>query len=83
MGGAVSHDANGNRKMARGFAYTYDLDDRLVQAVGNGHTAQFLYDHAGQRVTITIDGPPRDTEVLVGGKVIATLPGFACSPLGW
>jgi RHS repeat-associated protein len=50
IGGAITHDANGNRVSKPGQAYTYDRDDRL-QSVRAGNTlVSFFHDHAGRAV---------------------------------
>lgn len=44
----VEHDENGARKTKAGDTYTYDPEGRIEQVL-SGSTAQFVYDHGGQK----------------------------------
>jgi RHS repeat-associated protein len=54
------HDNNGNliseTEGTNVKTYGYDLNDRLVQAAGNGQTTQYQYDGLGHRLSKTVGG---------------------------
>jgi RHS repeat-associated protein len=57
MGSAtLSYDSNGNLANDGTFAYQYDEEDRLRQAVGNGQTVTYGYDPLGRRRSKTVNG---------------------------
>jgi RHS repeat-associated protein len=54
-----SYDANGNLKTYDGWTYTYDAQNRLTSANGNGHSATFCYDGKNRQIARWIDGSIR------------------------
>jgi RHS repeat-associated protein len=50
------YDNNFNLTGYEGWIYTYDAQNRLSSASGNGHTASFMYDGTGRCVSRVIDG---------------------------
>jgi RHS repeat-associated protein len=54
-----TYDANGNLKTYNGWTYTYDAQNRLTSANGNGHSATFRYDGKNRQIARWIDGAIR------------------------
>ena len=55
-GANYTYDDNGNLTNDGTYIYTYDYENRLISAVGNGHTAAYKYDTKGRRIQATING---------------------------
>jgi RHS repeat-associated protein len=52
-----SYDANGNVTLAaNGNSYTYDSENHMTSATGNGKTITMVYDAFGNRVAKTVNG---------------------------
>jgi RHS repeat-associated protein len=51
-----SYDANGNVLSADGVAYTYDAENHMTSATGNGKVITMVYDAFGNRVSKTVNG---------------------------
>jgi RHS repeat-associated protein len=52
-----TYDANGNTTLAaNGNSYTYDSENHMTSATGNGKTITMLYDAFGNRVGKTVNG---------------------------
>ena len=46
-----SYDANGNVLYHRGMVYTYDSENHMTSATGNGKVVTMVYDAFGNRVS--------------------------------
>ena len=51
-----SYDANGNVLSAGGVVYTYDSENHMTSATGNGKVVTMVYDAFGNRVSKTVNG---------------------------
>ena len=51
-----SYDANGNTIAAGGISYTYDSQNHMLTASGNGKSISMIYDAFGNRVAKTVNG---------------------------
>jgi len=51
-----TYDANGNVLSAGGMAYTYDSENHMISATGNGKVITMVYDAFGNRVSKTVNG---------------------------
>ena len=51
-----TYDANGNVLAAHGIAYTYDSENRMTSATGNGKVVSIVYDAFGNRVAKAVNG---------------------------
>ncbi|MGP8173820.1 MAG: RHS repeat-associated core domain-containing protein [Terracidiphilus sp.] len=52
-----TYDANGNTTLAaNGNSYTYDSENHMTSATGNGKTITMVYDAFGNRVSKTVNG---------------------------
>lgn len=51
-----TYDANGNLISDGTYSFTYDVDKRLVDAVGGGNSASYSYDAQGRRKSRTVNG---------------------------
>ena len=51
-----SYDANGNVILAGGITYTYDSQNHMLTANGNGKSITMIYDGDGNRVSKTVNG---------------------------
>ena len=51
-----TYDANGNVISANGVAYTYDAENHMTSATGNGKVITMVYDAFGNRVSKTVNG---------------------------
>ena len=51
-----TYDANGNVLSAGGVVYTYDSQNHMLSAIGNGKVITMVYDAFGNRVSKTVNG---------------------------
>ena len=51
-----TYDANGSVLSAGGMAYTYDSENHMTSATGNGKVVTMVYDAFGNRVAKTVNG---------------------------
>jgi RHS repeat-associated protein len=51
-----TYDANGNVLSAGGVVYTYDSENHMTSATGNGKVVTMVYDAFGNRVAKTVNG---------------------------
>jgi len=51
-----SYDANGNVVATGGMSYTYDSENHMLTASGNGKSISMIYDAFGNRVAKTVNG---------------------------
>ena len=51
-----TYDANGNVLSAAGVVYTYDSENHMTSATGNGKVVTMVYDAFGNRVAKTVNG---------------------------
>jgi RHS repeat-associated protein len=51
-----SYDANGNVLSTGGMSYTYDSENHMLTASGNGKSISMIYDAFGNRVAKTVNG---------------------------
>jgi RHS repeat-associated protein len=51
-----SYDLNGNTIIAGGVSYTYDSQNHMMTASGNGKSISMIYDAFGNRVAKTVNG---------------------------
>ena len=65
-----SYDANGNVLSAGGVVYTYDSENHMTSATGNGKVVTMVYDAFGNRVSKTVNGVT--TQYLVEDNVNPT-----------
>ena len=83
-----TYDANGNVLSAGGVVYTYDSENHMTSATGNGKVVTMVYDAFGNRVLKTVNGVttqylveddvnptglPQVVEELVNGVCYATV----------
>ncbi|NND60926.1 MAG: RHS repeat-associated core domain-containing protein [Gammaproteobacteria bacterium] len=61
------YDANGNLTSTNDYTYSYDIENRLVSAVGI-HSAQLTYDPLGRLSTLTVSG--QTTRFLYDGDAL-------------
>jgi RHS repeat-associated protein len=65
-----SYDANGNVLFTGGISYTYDSENHMLTASGNGKVVTMVYDAFGNRVAKTVNGVT--TQYLVEDEVNPT-----------
>jgi RHS repeat-associated protein len=68
------YDANGNVTSTGGMSYTYDSQNHMLTASGNGKSISMIYDAFGNRVakTVTANGVTGTTQYLVEDDVNPT-----------
>jgi RHS repeat-associated protein len=52
----IGYDSSFNLTSKNGWSYVYDAENRLTSAIGNGHSATFIYDGVGRCVKRIIEG---------------------------
>jgi RHS repeat-associated protein len=69
-----SYELNGNTIIAGGVSYTYDSQNHMMTASGNGKSISMIYDAFGNRVakTVTVNGVTVTTQYLVEDDVNPT-----------
>jgi RHS repeat-associated protein len=65
-----TYDANGNVLSTGGMSYTYDSENHMLTASGNGKSISMIYDAFGNRVAKTVNGVT--TQYLVEDEVNPT-----------